>query len=457
MASSERTGPWGSDVTLRLVIAVACAAVWTATARADNDALAAFVEAERARESVPGVSVTVIRGHRIAWSRGFGLADTLNRDPVTPDTAFPAASNAKPIAAWLVTQLATQGAIALDEPVRSQAAVALPDTADHNAITPRHLLSHSSGLGNFLRDTARDLAFKPGEGFAYSGVGFMVLQELLEAKTHQSLDAHARTALFAPLGMRRSWFAAPQGGSIAAPHVSLIYALVPFAIAGGAALIGTAIIALIASRLWTGRGRAGRALVISAAIAPVAAIAVFLYLSGSPAMTLWFVAVPLVVLAPLIAAALAARKSVLTAAAIALVWGAAFFAFRNAHLPLPAGPAANAASSLYASAPDLARFLIELAQPTLGDTAATREMGTVQVRIDDVAAWGLGIGVETHAKGRDLWQWGSNPGAKSLMIISPETGDGVVILTNGEVDGAFTRRIAARILGREGCWRAGCE
>jgi hypothetical protein len=93
----------------------------------------------------------------------------------------------------------------------------------------------------------------------------------------------------------------------------------------------------------------------------------------------------------------------------------------------------------------------------LGDRVATQQMTTAQHRIDDVAAWGLGIGVERHAQGRDLWQWGSNPGAKSLIIISPETGDGIVILSNGEVDGDFTRRIAARILGRKGCWRAGCE
>jgi hypothetical protein len=43
------------------------------------------------------------------------------------------------------------------------------------------------------------------------------------------------------------------------------------------------------------------------------------------------------------------------------------------------------------------------------------------------------------------------------MLISPEIGDGIVILTNGESDGALTRRIASHILERTGCWRAGCE
>jgi hypothetical protein len=79
-------------------------------------------------------------------------------------------------------------------------------------------------------------------------------------------------------------------------------------------------------------------------------------------------------------------------------------------MPLPVQTGrANAASSLYASAPDLAAFLIELAEPRLQDIHATEKMTAPSQRIDDVAAWGLGIGVERHARGRDLWQWAPIP------------------------------------------------
>jgi CubicO group peptidase (beta-lactamase class C family) len=449
-----------TNVTLRLVILFALLALSpTAHAESGDPQLAAFIESELTRESVPGAAVTVIRNHRIAWTQTFGVANTLTGDPVTEDTPFPAASNGKPIAAWLVVQLAARGAIDLARPVREQARVNLPDTPDHRRITPSHLLTHTSGLGNFLRDSTRDLGFKPGERFSYAGVGFMVLQELLEAKTNRTLDAYAREALFDPLAMPHSWYGAtpPTIGAVAAPHVSLGYALIPFGIVGAIVFALVASIVLLVERIRTRKWQARRAAFIAAAAAPLAALALFLYLSGSAPMTAWFIAVPLALIAPLAIFARLARTNVLLGVGLFAVWAIALAALRDTHIPLPVDDTANAASSLRASAPDLARFMIELAKPQLGDTAATAEMTKPHQRIDDIASWGLGIGVERHAKGRDLWQWGSNPGAKSLMIISPETGDGVVILTNAEVDGAFTRRIAAKILDREGCWRAGCE
>lgn len=445
-------------MTLRLVILIALATVAARTTSADSD-LAVFIEAERAHEGVPGLSIAVIRDYRIVWSQGFGVADTLTQARVTTDTPFPAASNAKPIAAWLVVQLAARGVIDLDKPVRNQAPVRLPDSPRHNRITPRHLLTHSSGLGNFLRDTTREVAFEPGERFAYSGVGFMLLQELLEAKSKQPLDTLARETLFVPLGMGRSWYgrAPSHAGTVAAPHVSLAYAAVPLGIIGAPALALVVLLALITDRLWTGAWHGRRALYLGLAAAPLVTAAALLYLSRSILMTIWFSALPLALAALLVIALRLTTANRLFSLAWIVVWALAFFVLRNAPLPLPTDDTANAASSLHASAPDLARFLIELTKPTISDTAATAEMTKAHQRIDAVASWGLGIGVERHANGRDLWQWGSNPGAKSLMIISPETGDGVVILTNGEVDGAFTRRIAARVLGRQGCWRTDCE
>jgi CubicO group peptidase (beta-lactamase class C family) len=240
--------------------------------------------------------------------------------------------------------------------------------------------------------------------------------------------------------------------------VSLAYAIVPFGIVGLSTLAIVMLVGLIALRLFLGAWQPRPAFYAGVIAAPIVAAAVFYYLSRSPLMTAWFIAVPLAIAAPaLIAARLARAGAALSLGIVVAYCLAVFFALRDFSLPVPVDETPNAASSLHASAPDLARFLIELARPTLGNRVATQQMTTAQHRIDDVAAWGLGIGVERHAQGRDLWQWGSNPGAKSLIIISPETGDGIVILSNGEVDGDFTRRIAARILGRKGCWRAGCE
>ena len=336
---------------------------------------------------------------------------------------------------------------------------ALPATPRHRRVTPWHLLTHTSGLGNFLRDRTRDLDFEPGARFSYSGVGFMVLQDLLEAKTHATLDAHARRELFVPLGMTRSWYGERprEAARLAAPHVDLVVAFAPLAVAALPLFALLSLIALAVSRIRTGTWRLGAPLAGAVALVVVAiVVAVFYLLSGSWPLTLWFVAVPTLIATFVVAAGFATGRR----AARTLTWlalASVLVVFRDTNLPLPAGPdEANAASSLHATAPDLAKFLIELAKPSLADTGATRRMTTAQQNIDRVGAWGLGIGVERHPRGRDLWQWGDNPGAKSLMIVSPETGDGVVILTNGENGGELTRRVASRILGRDGCWRARC-
>lgn len=359
------------------------------------------------------------------------------REPVTNDTAFSVASNGKAITAWLAMKQ-----IDLHRPVLQQAPVKLPHTPKHRRITPVHLLTHTSGLGNFLRDRERKLHFSPGERFGYSGVGFMVLQELLEHRTHRGLDDLASTQLFQPAGMTHSWFGTRPATvtSVARPHIPLLRALAPFTLVAAPVFLVLCLILLIARRL-------RRRLVIAAAIA--SAIATFLFLwsrAGAWDLALWFSLVP-ALLFTLIAAVAFSR---LRWAALVLVLAVVL----AAPLPIPliarTTVRANAASSLHASAPDLARFLILLG------TSAPAEMTRAHRNIDAVSAWGLGIGVERHASGRDLWHWGSNPGAKSIMIICPETGDGVVVVTNGAGGSDPMRTIAERVLERKGCWRPGC-
>ncbi len=326
--------------------------------------------------------------------------------------------------------------------VLQQAAVNLPDTPAHRRITPEHLLTHTSGLGNFLRDRERKLRFTPGARFEYSGVGFMVLQELLERRTDRGLDELASALLFHPAGMTHSWFGTRPSNvtRVARPHIPLLRALAPFTIVAAPVFLVLSMILLIARRL-------RRKLVIAAAI--VSAVAAFAFLwnrAGAWDLALWFSLVPAFLFTLIAAVAVSRLRWAALLLVLAVVWAAP--------MPIPliarTSVRANAASSLHASASDLARFLILLS------TSAPAEMTRAHRNIDAVSAWGLGVGIERHRGGRDLWHWGSNPGAKSIMIICPETGDGVVVVTNGAGGSDPMRAIAERALGRKGCWRPGC-
>ena len=65
----------------------------------------------------PGMSVAVIDGYKIAWAKGYGVAEPGGRVPVTTRTLFQAGSISKPVAAAAMLALVEQGKLSLDEDV----------------------------------------------------------------------------------------------------------------------------------------------------------------------------------------------------------------------------------------------------------------------------------------------------------------------------------------------------
>lgn len=155
---------------------------------------------------VTGLSIAVIREGSLAWTGAFGTADAATGEPVTRRTLFQAASLSKPVFAYAVWRLAERGVLDLDTPL---AALLPNDRMGHDEryrrITPRLVLSHSTGLPNWGGDRL-ELAFDPGTGFRYSGEGYVYLQHAISEVTGLTLDALARREVFEPLGMRSSGF-----------------------------------------------------------------------------------------------------------------------------------------------------------------------------------------------------------------------------------------------------------
>jgi CubicO group peptidase (beta-lactamase class C family) len=92
------------------------------------------------------------------------------------------------------------------EPYRETASELVKDPM-WPSVTPRMLLSHSSGLQNFAfiePDKKMHLHFKPGTQFLYSGEGIDLVQFAIEQKMHKPLDVLMQDALFTPLGMTRT-------------------------------------------------------------------------------------------------------------------------------------------------------------------------------------------------------------------------------------------------------------
>ena len=145
---------------------------------------------------------------------------------MTVDTYLRTESISKSVAAWGVLRLVELGLVALDDPVvRHLRTWAFPEPSDAaTSATIRQLLAHTAGMRHgdidlryapgagapSLRASLTDQAGfdrDPGAGFAYSNVGFNLLEVLIEDVSGQSFAAFMDEQVFGPLGMHRSTFA----------------------------------------------------------------------------------------------------------------------------------------------------------------------------------------------------------------------------------------------------------
>jgi CubicO group peptidase (beta-lactamase class C family) len=162
---------------------------------------------------VPGASVLVVRDGRVLLRKSYGMANLEGRIAVTPATHYRLASVTKQFTAASVLLLG----IPLDDPITKY--LALPDYA--NAITIRHLLSHTSGLLAYEdlipagttpqlkdADVLRILAqqnttyFSPGTHYRYSNSGYAFLALVVEHVSGQRFADFLRENIFKPAGMK---------------------------------------------------------------------------------------------------------------------------------------------------------------------------------------------------------------------------------------------------------------
>ncbi|MET8728140.1 serine hydrolase domain-containing protein [Streptomyces parvus] len=149
--------------------------------------------------------VRVDRDGQVEFAKAYGLAHRAYRIPNTLDTRFGMASGGKGFTALAVLSLIEDGVLKLDTTARSLLGSDLPQIADD--VTVEHLLTHTSGIGDYLDEEAdteitdyvigaaheltsaeaflplldgHPAKFAAGERFGYCNGGFVVLALLAE-------------------------------------------------------------------------------------------------------------------------------------------------------------------------------------------------------------------------------------------------------------------------------------
>lgn len=193
-----------------------------------------------AEHGVLGYSVSAApeQGNPISWVGG--LRDVERNLPVEPHTAFRVASISKAATALGFFQLWANGQIDLDQDVNDLLTNGESNLIEHPgfpgvAITPRMLLTHTSGLRDgtgynpFLAATydaatgadvtpissvlspggthyTSDMwSSAPGASFSYANINFGLLGTVMEAVTGVQFDVWMRDEVFAPLAMNASF------------------------------------------------------------------------------------------------------------------------------------------------------------------------------------------------------------------------------------------------------------
>jgi len=187
---------------------------------------------------IAGAQVAVLLGDEAVTGIA-GYANTETGLPITPDTLFQLGSTTKLLTAALAIALVDEGLIDLDVPVVEQLpGFALSDRHATQTITPRHLMSMSSGMDNgpyvdhgsgddALARYVESLAelpqnFLPGTGFGYSNASTTVTGRLVEHVTGLSWDDALRIRLLEPAGMEET---ATRPEDLIWRHFSLGHAL----------------------------------------------------------------------------------------------------------------------------------------------------------------------------------------------------------------------------------------
>ncbi|MGZ6273816.1 MAG: serine hydrolase domain-containing protein [Candidatus Limnocylindrales bacterium] len=198
----------------------AAASLTAATAAA----LQKELDAIRASGSYPGVSAAIVFPDGSLWTGHSGKAILSPQTPVTADTLFSIGSISKTFVAATLGRLAQRGTIGLDDPLSKY----LPDFPNAAGISLRQMLNHTSGIREPFDDqsmadailanpaqswtTAQVLSwiggtpyFAPGAGYHYSNANFILLGEVIEKATGQSLASLVRSEFLTPLGLAHTF------------------------------------------------------------------------------------------------------------------------------------------------------------------------------------------------------------------------------------------------------------
>lgn len=189
----------------------------------------ALATAEYNQNNVGGLTVGVVSGSKLVWSKSYGYADMEKKEPATKDTVYRIGSVTTQFTGLMLLQLVEAEKVRLSDPVEKY----FPEVNKIQGrldgappITLIQLATHTSGLDNepnnaaaYTKGPVSDwektliaalpntrYIYEPGTRVSYSNIGYAILGAALSRAAKQPYVEYVQQRIFAPLGMTSTSF-----------------------------------------------------------------------------------------------------------------------------------------------------------------------------------------------------------------------------------------------------------
>jgi CubicO group peptidase (beta-lactamase class C family) len=169
-------------------------------------------------------SVLLLKNGKALLRKAVGEASKSYQIPNRTSTRFNLASVGKIFTGLAITQLAEEGKLSFNDTISRYLPEGWLPNEISEKITIKHLLTHTSGLGDYFSDMYSQnniqyfreldeyklltlkskLNFEPGTRFSYSNTGYLLLGAIIEAVSGETYFDFLKKRIFIPAGMHHT-------------------------------------------------------------------------------------------------------------------------------------------------------------------------------------------------------------------------------------------------------------
>ena len=202
----------------------------------DPEQIDSIIRRNIADKHIIGVSVGIMQNGKVAFARGYGVANIQSGTPVAPETMFAIGSVTKQFTCSALLMLQEQKRLAITDPVAKY----FPRLTRASDITLADLGGHLSGYRDYypldyvdrematpqsadtiiMRYATRPLDFEPRSRWSYSNTGYLILGRVIEKVSGQPIGSFFQTRIFSPLALSHTTYEPAPNGNLASGYTS---------------------------------------------------------------------------------------------------------------------------------------------------------------------------------------------------------------------------------------------